>query len=99
MTTPKEVLSKVTGIPILILIDYPESIEVDDILKAMQEYSDLQKPVYPSEEETANFKVVYKRLIELYKENPSFVAKVCDEILDQSGALLGRIRKELIKGE
>ena len=35
---------------------------------------------------------VFNRLVELYKTDYVSVAKICDEVLDRSGGLLGKIR-------
>jgi len=43
-------------------------------------------------ERIANYNTIKERLVTLYPSYPSFVAKVCDEVLDRSGALLGDIR-------
>ena len=32
-------------------------------------------------------------LAKRYKDNPVFIAELCDELLDRSGGLLGEIRK------
>ena len=36
---------------------------------------------------------IFERLVALYPDDCTFVAKICDEILDTSGALLGEVRK------
>lgn len=36
---------------------------------------------------------IFERLVALYKDNYVCVAKMCDEVLDRSGALLGEVRK------
>ena len=35
---------------------------------------------------------IFERLVELYPDNYVCVAKICDEVLDRSGALLGKVR-------
>jgi hypothetical protein len=47
----------------------------------------------------ANEQVIFNRLLELYPNNYAFVGKVCDEILDKSGRLLGEIRIEIFKSK
>jgi len=36
---------------------------------------------------------IFERLVELYPDNSVCIAKMCDEVLDRSGALLGEVRK------
>ena len=36
---------------------------------------------------------IFERLVKLYPDNYVCVAKICDEVLDRSGALLGEVRK------
>lgn len=35
---------------------------------------------------------IFERLVALYNDNYLCVAKICDEVLDRSGALLGEVR-------
>jgi hypothetical protein len=39
-----------------------------------------------------NRKEIAKELAPIYKDHPLAVARVCDEVLDRSGALLGYVR-------
>lgn len=48
-------------------------------------------------EKIAGEKEIIKRVIEKYPDDPFFVAKVCDEILDRSGRLLGYVREKANK--
>ena len=41
---------------------------------------------------TDNRKEMAKKLAPIYKEHRLAVARVCDEVLDRSGALLGYVR-------
>lgn len=43
----------------------------------------------------ASSKKIFERLVLLYPNNYVFVAKMCDEVLDKSGALLGDVRKAI----
>ena len=36
---------------------------------------------------------IFERLVKLYPDNYVWVAKICDEVLDRTGALLGEVRK------
>ncbi len=51
----------------------------------------------------ASIDKITERLVKLYKDDPLCVAKMCDEVLDRSGALLGKIRElakeQLLKNE
>ena len=37
---------------------------------------------------------IFERLVELYPDNYACVGKICDEVLDRSGALLGKVRNK-----
>jgi len=45
----------------------------------------------------ASPKKIFERLVELYPNNYVCVAKICDEVLDRSGALLGEVRNAVRK--
>lgn len=40
---------------------------------------------------------IFERLVELYPDDYVCVAKMCDEVLDRSGELLGDVRVAVIK--
>ena len=40
---------------------------------------------------------IFERLVKLYPDNYVCVAKICDEVLDRSGALLGEVRRAVRK--
>lgn len=44
-------------------------------------------------DEQAEEQELAKKLAPIYKGNRAIIAKVCDEVLDRTGALLGEVRK------
>jgi hypothetical protein len=57
------------------------------------ELIDRYKSIPPAEQKIANYETILERMVELYEENPSCVANVCDMVLDRSGTLLGVVRE------
>lgn len=75
---------------------YPESVSVQQaLLKVWNETEQEQLHIgavigsFPM----ASPEKIFERLVKLYPDNYVCVAKICDEVLDRSGALLCEVRK------
>ncbi len=53
------------------------------------------KPLGCSMSETLNKRALAKRLVARYVESPEEIARLCDEVIDPSGNLLGYLREEV----
>ena len=72
-------------------IDLSDDIELyvfDEYAKRVANLSDINESLT-----LAPTSKIFERLVELYPDNYVCVAKICDEVLDRSGALLGKVRK------
>lgn len=67
------------------------------ISETAKEITELIESKLKEEARIAPIEKITERLAKLYSDEPSFIANICDEVLDRSGKLLGEVREMNLK--